>query len=131
MNKLRKLQLKNTLLSSLMSPAVAVCGWYIWTCHPHTCWGHMAVIGPKYTNFTFSGYLAGWPHMTFDLHLWYLTSWTCKGSNMSIQVALTWPLTFICDIWSHEHVISPYIMLQGWDSSFITSRCISKSVKLT
>ena len=61
--------------------------------------------------------------MTFDLHLWHLTSWTCKGSyiisinqvwfqldfNLSNEVHFTfwehlttwplWPLTLVYDLW--------------------------------
>ena len=46
--------------------------------------GHMILIlvlkYHKWVNFTFSGNPTNWPHMTFDLHLWPLTSWTCEGS---------------------------------------------------
>ena len=39
----------------------------------------------KYANestFTFSGYHTSWPHMTFDIHLWPLTLWTCKSFHI-------------------------------------------------
>ena len=48
----------------------------------HTCWDYMVLVGPQVckSNFTFSGYLINWPHMTFDLW-WPLTAWTFKGSH--------------------------------------------------
>ena len=49
----------------------------------YTCQGHMVLIGPqvcKWVKFYFTGYLINWHHMTFDLHLWPLTSWVCEGS---------------------------------------------------
>ena len=69
----------------------------------------------------FQAILQNWPQMTNDLHLWPLTSWTCKGSyilsinqvwfqsdfNFSTEVNFTfwthlttWPLmTFDLGIW--------------------------------
>ena len=87
------------------------------------------------SNLTSSGYLMNWPHITFDLHLRSLTSWTCEGSyiisinqvwfqsdfyfsnevNFTVWAHLiTWPLmTFDLGIWplttwknKRSHIVS-------------------------
>ena len=73
------------------------------------------------SNFTFSSYLTNWSHMTFDLHLWPLTSWICEGSHIVsmkkfgynlisltfepiLQLDLWWALVLrVYELWSHEH----------------------------
>ena len=41
------------------------------------------------TIFTFSAYLTTWPQMTFDLGIWFLTTWTYEGSHI-IQINHVW-----------------------------------------
>ena len=97
----------------------------------HICWGHMHLIGPKACKWD----LTNWPHITFDLYLWSLTTWTCEGSyiisinqvwfqlgfNFSNEVNITFTahvttslLTLVYDLWPHKYTKGPISINQVW-----------------
>ena len=76
-----------TVPGLLVLPAVRGCGWckLIHDLDPTPVGFTWFWLVLKYANestFTFSGYHTSWPHMTFDIHLWPLTLWTCESFHI-------------------------------------------------
>ena len=83
----KKMKKYFTVPGLLVLPAVRGCGWckLIHDLDPTPVGFTWFWLVLKYANestFTFSGYHTSWPHMTFDIHLWPLTLWTCESFHI-------------------------------------------------